>query len=369
MISFAQLAAYFLRLGVIGFGGPPAHIALMHNDLVEKQRWLSAEQFSSDLATANLIPGPTSTEMAIYCGYRLRGTAGAVLAGSLFILPAFALVFALSVVYVTYGEQDWLQTLLLSIKPVALALVVNGVLQLGKSIASSHFEAALFFGAMLSIILVRIDVLLIFVLAGIVAVALRLGLGVPVTVLAAPWMAPAAATAVSATAVLFAFLKIGLVIYGGGFALIGILQQEFVNTLGWISQRELLDGIAIGQSTPGPVFTTATFIGYLVAGPAGAIAATIGIFAPAFAFVLLENALLKNLKDKPVFKTFLLGVNCAVVASLVVSAAQLARDALPDAVSIVLALAAFGALLWKKIDAHWLVGAAVLIGVLRVMLL
>jgi chromate transporter len=367
--SLGSMARYFLRLGLIGFGGPPAHIALMRQDLVERQRWISAPQFTEDLATANLLPGPTSTELAIYIGYRLHGVRGALTSGALFILPAFLIVFALAALYRAYGSVAWFQVLLSAVKPVALALVVSGVLQLGKAIPAKWRDSVVFFAALGVLLLLRIDVVLVFLLAGALALALSARQWSPgrSLLLAAPGLAApvTAVTGVTALAVFWAFLKIGVVIYGGGYALTGILQQEFVNALGWISARELLDGIAIGQSTPGPVFTTATFIGYLVGGPAGAIAATVGIFAPAFVFVIFENVLFGRIKQNPVIQQFLSGVNAAVVASLVVSAAQLASSALIDVFSITLACIAFAALVWKKIDAHLLVGAALLIGVIR----
>jgi chromate transporter len=362
--SLPEIARYFLRLGLIAFGGPPAHIAMMRQDLVDQRRWVSATQFSEDLSTSNLLPGPTSTELAIYIGYRLRGVAGAITSGGLFILPAFVIVFALAATYRAYGSVAWFQEMLGAVKPVALALVVTGVLQLGRPIPSNRRDSVVFFAALGALLLMRLDVLLVFVLAGALAAALsaRQPPGQLLLLLATPFTAIAG---ISSLAVFWVFLKIGVVIYGGAFALTGILQQELVNTLGWISPRELLDGIAIGQSTPGPVFTTATFIGYLVGGPAGAVAATLGIFTPAFVFVIVENKLFGRIRQAPAVKIFLGGVNAAVVASLVVSAAQLALIALVDLFSVTLAIAAFASLALKKTDAHIIVGAAVLIGIIR----
>lgn len=364
--------AYFVRLGLIGFGGPPAHIAIMRRELVEQRGWIDDDQFGADLATANLLPGPTSTEMTIYIGYRLHGAVGAVAAGSMFILPAFVLVLLIAMAYVALGNVAWMQSLLYAIKPVALALVIAGVLQLGKSVRSDWRETVVFAAALSALLLTPVDVLLLFVLCGLLYLALKhlLRLGAS-TALLLPLNAYANSTGAAAPdllSVLWVFLKIGALIYGGGFALVGILQQMLVADLGWLTQQQLLDGIAIGQSTPGPVFTTATFVGYLVGGLPGAVLATIGIFAPAFVFVLAESTLLKSLKQSALFRDFLKGVNAAVVASLVLAAGQLGRSALIDPLTLLLCAAAFVALVWKKVDAHWLVGAGLLIGVSRLAL-
>jgi chromate transporter len=366
-VSLTALATYFLRIGVIGFGGPPAHLALMRTELVERRGWLTTAQFDADLATANLLPGPTSTEMAIYVGLRLHGTAGALLAGSCFILPAAVMVCALAWAYVTWGTLDWMQSLLYGVKPVAFALVLYGILQMQRSIRWTPYATAIGLAALAALLLTSIDVLTLFLIAG-AAAALRSRTvtGMSLVFPASAYANTAAlASTLSLAAILWEFLKIGAVIYGGGFALIGILQQTFVEQLGWLTQRQLLDAIAVGQSTPGPVFTTATFLGYLFAGTPGAIVATIGIFAPAFLFVRLEQLLLGRLRQSAVFMQFLQGVNLAVLAALIHSSIALGRDALSDPFAALLCGAAFIALAWKKIDAHWLVGVGLVVGLIR----
>jgi chromate transporter len=366
--TLSQLIAYFLRLGCIGFGGPPAHIAMMRNELVEKRAWVSAEQFEADLATANLLPGPTSTEMTIYIGYRLRGGIGAILSGVSFILPAFVFVLLISMAYVRYGNVVWLESLLYATKPVALVLVIYGTWQLGKSILNDWREICVFVLSLTLLSMTRIDILLAFVIGGCAMIALKFirGRDLSMFVLDSRFFGSVLTTdAPSQLNLLLAFLKIGAVLYGGGFALIGVLQQELVVSRGWLTQQQLLDGIAIGQSTPGPVFTTATFVGFLVGGFIGAVIATIGIFIPAFVFVLAESKLLSWIKRSELFRIFLRGVNATVVASILLAAIQLGQSAIFDLPTLVIAVASFIALWCFHVDAHWLVLMAIGIGVAR----
>ncbi len=364
-----KLARYFLKLGIIGFGGPPAHIALMQRDLVERNRWITPDQFNDDLATANLLPGPTSTEMTIYIGYRLAGVLGATVSGVCFILPAFVIVLALSMAYAQTGNVIAIDRLLYAVKPVALALIISGTVQIGQPNMKGWREWVLLMACLLAVLFVPMDVLLLFVIAGATLLILTQGtrmVGVQAMLIGQSFTQASDPTL--AFQVFITFLKIGAVIYGGGFALVGILQQEVVLGTGWLTQKQLLDGIAIGQSTPGPVFTTATFVGYLVAGLPGAVLATIGIFAPAFVFVVLENKLLANIKRNALVQIFLRGVNVAVVATIAVSAAQLSRSALVDALTIALFIAALVALMRFKLDALWLIGGGLAIGLIRLVL-
>ena len=332
---------------------------------MERKRWLSPEQFNEDLATANLLPGPTSTEKAIYIGQRLGGVPGAIVSGVCFILPAFLIVLLLSVLYVQMGQLTQLESWLYGIKPVALALIIHGAVQLARPLLLGWREWTVFLLSIPIVFVVRIDILLIFVLSGLILWVLYHELDVSRVSAGFLVSGMSAVSQVSVWAVFWTFLKIGALIYGGGFALIGILQQELVLGNGWLTQQQLIDGIAIGQATPGPVFTTATFVGYIVAGWLGAVLATIGIFAPAFVFVIVEHRLMGWLKRVPAVKIFLRGVNLAVVASIIVAAGQLGRAALIDGLSVLIACATLLALFRFKIAAHWLILAGVVIGVGR----
>lgn len=369
-VGLTQLAFYFLRLGIIGFGGPPAHIAMMRADLVDKRKWVTEAQFNDDLAIANLLPGPTSTEMTIYVGHRLGGVKGAVIAGACFILPAFLIILALSIAYVQFNRTFAIDKLLYAIKPVSLALIVNGTVLLGRPALKRWREWALLIACIAAILFLPLDVLVVFILAGVILLVMVEGkrlIGLPALMWLPAPLSQALANGEPATAlqVFWTFLKIGALIYGGGFALVGILQQEVVLGTGWITQQQLLDGIALGQSTPGPVFTTATFVGYLAAGLPGAVLATVGIFLPAFVFVVLENKLFAGIKGNPLVQVFLRGVNVAVVAAIAVSAGQLAPSALVDPFTVVIFIAALVALARFKIDATWLIGIALAIGIIR----
>lgn len=363
------LAGYFLRLGLIGFGGPPAHIALMRRELVDQRRWVTPEQFNEDLATANLLPGPTSTEMTIYIGHRLGGVPGAIVSGVCFIVPAMAMVMAIAVAYGAYGALPSTQLLFYGIKPVALGLVIAGTVQLGRTLMLGWRSWLVYIGALALVAFGRFDVLLLFIVAGLAMTALeRTRAAPPAAALA--WLQSAATVPDLGllAQVLVVFLKIGLIIYGGGFALVGLLQQEVVASRAWLTQAQFIDAVAVGQITPGPVFTTATFVGYIVAGVPGALLATVGIFAPAFALVLAENRLLGGLKRSAAAKSFLRGVNAAVVATITLAAAELAGGALVDLLTFVIAAVALWTVLRTSVGAHWLVLAGFGVGLVRLVL-
>ena len=366
--AVGEVTRLFLKLGLIAFGGPAAHIALMREEIVRRRRWVSDERFLDLLGMTNLIPGPNSTEMAIHLGYVRAGWPGLLLGGACFIVPAMLIVLALAWLYVRYGTLPAATAALYGITPVVIAIVLQAMWALGRTAVKGPLLAAV--GV----------VVLALALAGGNELVLLLGGGVLVMALRAAWRArsvtalvaalgvpgvalgqvAAGATSASLGTLFFTFLKIGAVLYGSGYVLLAFLRSDFVDRLGWLTDRQLLDAVAVGQFTPGPVFTTATFVGYLVAGWAGALLATLAIFLPSFVFVALSHPLIPRIRGNRLTGYFLDGVNVAALGLMAAVTWQLGRAAIVDEFTVVLALAAGGLLLGTRINSAWLVigGAA-----------
>jgi chromate transporter len=363
--SLADLAVLFLRLGTTAFGGPAAHIAMMRDEVVHRRNWLTDEQFLDLLGATNLIPGPNSTEMAIHVGWARRRWAGLVVAGVCFIVPAMLMTGALAWAYVRFGRLPETGWVLRGIKPVILAVVVQALWKLAPTAARTWPLRGL--GVLAAVAAaVGVNEIAVLLAAGALVAAIRAprsksssGLGqlVPAVPLAA---GSVAASAVSLSGLFWVFLKIGSVLFGSGYVLLAFLRADLVERLHWLTEAQLVDAIAAGQVTPGPVFTTATFIGYVLSGPTGALVATAGIFLPAFIFVAASGPLVPRLRASPVAGGFLDGVNVASLALMAVVTAQLARAAIVDVPTAVLALLAVVALLRFKLNSTWLVlgGAA-----------
>ena len=384
--SLGEVARLFLKLGTVSFGGPAAHIAMMEDEVVRRRRWMTREQFLDYLGAANLIPGPNSTELAIHVGHARAGWAGLVVAGVAFILPSALIVGAIAWGYVHYGALPHAVGLLYGVKPVVIAVVAQALWGLGRSAVRSPALAALAVAA-LAAAAGGVHELAILAASGAAMALVRRGArGGVGSAVAAAWAETAArasrdagpasgaadatlAAAVAAVAAappvglgaLFAlFAKIGAVLFGSGYVLLAFMRADLVQRLGWLTEQQLLDAVAVGQVTPGPVFTTATFVGYVLAGPAGAAVATVGIFLPAFVFVALSGPIVPRLRRSLAAAAVLDGVNVASLALMAAVAVQLARSALVDALTLAIAAASAVLLLRFRVNSAWLVlgGAA-----------
>ncbi|MBD2614913.1 MAG: chromate transporter [Nostoc sp. GBBB01] len=360
----------FLRLGTIAFGGPAAHIAMMDNEVVNRRQWMSREKLLDLLGITNLIPGPNSTELAIHIGYERAGWRGLLVAGSCFILPAMLIVWILAVIYARYQTIPQVEWLLYGIKPVIIAVVLQAVWNLGKK-AAKDLPTIIAGLAAITAYFAQLNEILVLILLGAAVMLLKnwqsrgnikAAFLLPFSGVFAQVGSTTAVTSVSWMNVFVFFLKIGCVLYGSGYVLLAFLQRELVERNQWLTSQQLLDAVAIGQFTPGPVFTTATFIGYLLAGNAGAIAGTIGIFLPAFILVWIVNPWVSKLRQSPWASGFLDGVNAASLGLMAGVTYTLGRAALVDWLTITLAIVSAIAVFRFKINSAWLVLAGGAIG-------
>ena len=365
----AELATLFLRLGVTAFGGPAAHIAMMRDEVVTRREWLTDAEFLDLLAATHLIPGPNSTEMAIHLGYRRGGLSGLLVAGACFILPACFIVGIIAWSYVRYGDTPQVGWLTYGVGPVIIAIVAQALWRLGRSALTGVFPALVAL-VVAGLALAGFDELGL--LGGAAVVSLVAGVARPGTVIAvltALVTAPATLGAlalqtatdvpVTLTRLGLFFLKVGAVLFGSGYVLLAFLRGDLTERWGWLTDQQLIDAITVGQVTPGPVFTTATFIGYLLAGWPGAVLATVGIFAPGFLFVALSHRFIPRLRASPAAGALLDGVVAASLGLMAAVTWHLARSAIVDLPSVVASSAAIGLLRWR-LSSTWLVlgGAA-----------
>ena len=341
---------------------------MMRDEVVRRRRWIDDARFLDLLGMTNLIPGPNSTEMAIHLGYVRAGWPGLVLGGACFIVPAMIIVLTLAWAYVNYGTRPEATGALYGIKPVIIAVVVQAAWALARTAVKGPLLAAV---GIVTVALYAVGVheVVLLVSSG-VAIVLGRRLGVrptaPLLLLATSGAASAggaAGVAVSLTTLCLTFLKIGAVLYGSGYVLLAFLRSDFVERLRWLTDRQLLDAVAIGQFTPGPVFTTATFVGYVVAGWAGGLLATVAIFLPSFVFVALSRPLVPKIRASPAAAAFLDGVNVAALGLMATVTWQLARSAIVDVTTAVLALVAAVALIVFRVNSAWLVIGGAVLGV------
>jgi chromate transporter len=381
-----ELALFFLRLGVTAFGGPAAHIAIMEDELVRRRKWLSREKFLDLLGASNLIPGPSSSELAIHIGYLSGGWPGLVIAGACFIFPAAVMVGTIAWAYVRFGRLPAVAALLYGVKPVVIAVIVQALWGLGRA-AVKTWMLAIAGIICLALAVTHVNVLLILFGAGVILAGIR-GLSAGraekqktagALVMASLWrdaraelarMIPwAAATGAAVIApglwpLFLVFLRLGSIVFGSGYVLLAFLRADLVVHRAWLTDAQLVDAVAIGQVTPGPVFTTATFLGYLLRGPAGALVATVGIFLPAFVLVAVSGPLIPLLRRSATAGAFLDGVNVASLALMAAVSYQLVRSALVDWETIVIALGSAVLLLRFRVNSAWLVLGGATLGIL-----
>jgi chromate transporter len=368
--SPGEILRLFLRLGLTAFGGPAAHIVLMEREAVERRGWMSRAQFLDLVGACNLLPGPSSTQVAMALGYRRAGWVGLAVAGACFILPASLATLALAWAYVRYGSLPQAQGLLYGAKPVMVAIIVQAVWKLGR-MAFRRWPLALAGLACFAAALLGAPPIAVLLAAGglaLLAAWPRSRRGVAMGLATLPATAGAgAAGAVGATglAPLFlVFLKLGVVVFGSGYVLVAFLKVDLVDRLHWITTPQLLDAITAGQVTPGPVFATATFLGYLLHGWAGAAVATAAIFLPSFFMAGLVGALAGRIRQSLLASAFLDGVNAAAVALMAAVAISLGRATLIDGWSWALGLVSVALLLRFRVNATWLILGGAGLGVL-----
>jgi chromate transporter len=373
--NLLEVARLFLKLGFTAFGGPAAHIAIMHDEVVKRRKWLNDQEFLDLLGATNLIPGPNSTEMAIHLGYLRAGWRGLILAGICFILPAMLLVTALAWLYVELRSLPQIEWLLYGVKPVVIAIIAQALWNLGRKAVKNTVLAVVGL-AVIVLYFFQINELFLLFAGGLVimlAANIRRLKTQGMSVLFLPGAAGFSALALSGLAatpfslpVLFlTFLKIGSILYGSGYVLLAFLRADFVVNFGWLTEAQLIDAVAIGQVTPGPVFTTATFIGFLLGGLPGALLATLGIFLPSFIFVAISNPLIPRMRNSSWVSGLLDGVNVASFGLMAAVTWQLGQASLVDPLTVVIVLVSLGLLIRFNINTTWLVAGGAVLGLLK----
>lgn len=375
-----EVATLFLKLGITAFGGPAAHIAMMHDETVKRRKWLSEQEFLDLVGATNLIPGPNSTEMAIHLGYLRAGWPGLVVGGLCFILPAMFIVMALARAYAQFGSTPQVEWLLYGVKPVVIAIITQALWNLGRKAIKSPMLAVVGLTVLVSYFFGINEIFLLFVGGSFIMIAAnfqrlrRQTIGIFLLPSFTGWkvisfFTLASISSFSLPLLFFTFLKIGAVLYGSGYVLLAFLRADFVVRLGWLTDKQLIDAVAIGQVTPGPVFTTATFIGFILGGAPGALLATLGIFLPSFIFVAVANPLIPRIRNSTWASGLLDGVNVASLGLMAAVTWQLGKASLTDILTVLVALVSFVLLIRFKVNSTWLIIGGAIIGLVYAVLL
>ena len=365
--NLGEVAIAFLRLGTIAFGGPATHLAMMRDDMVLRRGWVSETEFVDAIGATSLLPGPGSTQVAMYLGRRRAGWAGLVVGGICFIGPAMVIVIGLAWAYVRYGGTVVGLGLLYGIKPTVVAIVAFALIGLGRNTLRSPLLVTIAAGA-IALYAFDASVLLVLALGGAVVLVARRGDRLGPDVHAALVLLPVVGSAhhtphVRLDHLWWEFLKLGTVVFGSGYLLLAFLRRDLVTGLGWLTATQVVDAISIGQLTPGPVFTTATFVGYLLGGVPGAVVATVAIFLPSFVMMTVISPAIPRLRERRWTSDLFDGIGAAVVGTLIGVTIDLAHEAFVDPLTIALAVLAFIALMRLRINSSWVVLAGALVGI------
>ena len=368
MRTLIEISIAFLRIGLVAFGGPAAHIALLEEEFVTRRAWLSRQRFLDLMGATNLIPGPNSTEMTMHVGFERGGAPGLAVAGLGFVLPAASITALLAWVYVEFGALPSVEPVLAGVRPTVLVVILAAVWKLGRK-ALKNRRLACVAGAVMLAVWIGVGEIAALMAGGLLGMLLlRFPRSLPpLGVLALTVIGPAKALATSADGVDLGklavyFLKVGAVLYGSGYVLVAFLEGGLVDGYGWVTRQQLLDAIAVGQFTPGPVLTAATFVGFLVAGSAGAAIATFAIFLPAFGFSLILNPLVSRMRSSPNSAAFLDAINAAAVGLMAAVLVGLSQSALTTWSAVVIAACAAAALFAARLPAVWVVAGGGLLG-------
>ena len=347
---------YFFRLGFVAFGGPAAHVAMMQDDLVERKKWLSITEFLDYLGATNLIPGPNSTEMTMHCGYHRAGVAGLFVAGLSFIFPAVLITLLIAVFFENISELEWTAPIIEGIKAAVLSFIAGAIFKLGRKAIKTYFLLGVGLAVIILSFLGLNEIIAILAAGVLVAVFSLLKPSRQLNSVAIIPLLIASTVSYTHLKLFFVFLKVGAVLFGSGYVLFAYLDGELIDNLGWITHSDLVEAIAIGQMTPGPVLSTATFIGYKIGGISGAILATMGIFIPSFFYVWLLNPLVKKMRNHPQLISFLEAVNVAAVSVMVVVSIKMAESILISWQTIFIGILSFVVYFFiKKINPIWII--------------
>lgn len=365
--NLKEIAKLFLKLGIIGFGGPAVHIAMMQDEVVVKKKWLTEQHFLDLIGATNLIPGPNSTEMAIHIGHEKAGWKGLIVAGICFIFPAVIITGFFAWLYKEYGQIPEIKPFLYGIKPAIIAIILSAIFPLAKK-SLKTIQLGIIGGIILLLSLLNYNEIILMFGAGIIALLIyylkqntnkSINTFLPLTLLQVSNTNIISATNLN---LFLIFLKIGAILYGSGYVLFAFLDAELVET-GLLSRTQLIDAIAVGQFTPGPVFSSVTFIGYQINGLPGAIISTIAIFLPSFIFVALLNPLVKKMRNSKMFSTFLDAVNVASIAIIISICLEMGKETIIDWRTILIAfLSIIITFNYRKINSAFVVLGGSIIG-------